>query len=116
MNKQHPQWEAFAEFVTTRPANVQALMRDWPPLATVKTKPGIVLLVPAPGVEGHVESYFEDGTLGIAAPLVIPHPEHGYGNASPGDLLCGPVDPEQLDLVSEGEWSREDVRAALAET
>lgn len=103
--------EAFAR---SRPESVQALMREWPPGATVKTKPGVVLLVPAPGVEGTVGSYFEDGKLGIAAPASIPHPKHGFGDAAVGEMLSAAVDPTQLVLVREDVCTRDDVAAALA--
>ena len=106
----------FVRWTQRRPPIVQALMWDWPPLAVVKTRPGIILLIPAPGTEGTIQSYFEDGSLGVAAPMTIPHPEHGWGLGHPGMIVKAKVKPEQLKLIREGEWTRADVRAALEQT
>jgi hypothetical protein len=107
-------WEEFAQFVRSRPDSVQALMREWPPMAIVRTRPGVVLLVPAPGIDGTVVSYFESGGLGVAAPITLPHPEHGFGAATPGDLTRAEVSPNQVQLVDEPIWTRVDVASALA--
>jgi hypothetical protein len=109
-------WEEFAQFVRGRPESVQALMRDWPPTAIVRTRPGVTLLVPAPDVDGTVVSYFENGRLGVAAPITIPHPEHGFGAATPGEMAKAECSPDQLQLVREPLWTRDDVALALAST
>ena len=98
--------DEFVRFVRSRPPSVQRLMREWPPLAVVRAREGVVLLVPAPGVEGTVQSYFEDGSLGVVAPATIPHPVHGWGDAEPGQMLKATVRPDQLEFVREGEWTR----------
>lgn len=80
-------WDGFVTWVRNRPPVIQELMREFP-LCLVRTRPGIVLLIPAPGVEGEVNSYFEDGTLGVVAPTTIPHPEYGFGkDPETGELL-----------------------------
>lgn len=101
------------EWIRSRPMAVHVLMVAWPPACVVQTKPGVLLLVPAPGIFGEVVSYFEDGTLGVAAPITIPHPEHGFGGAEPGEMATAQVDPVDLVLVREGAVSREDVEEAL---
>lgn len=107
-------WPEFVEFVRSRPEGVQELMQEWPPLSIVRAIDGLTLLVPAPGVEGTVLSYFEDWRLGIVAPATIPHPEHGWGAIKPGDMLKAAVSPGMLILVREGMWTRADVERALA--
>lgn len=102
----------FEELVRSQPPVIQELMREWPPLAVVRTKPDVILLVPAPGVEGTVQSYFEGGSLGIVAPMTLPHPEHGWGDGM-GQMLKAEVSPDQLELVREEQWTRADVAAAL---
>jgi hypothetical protein len=89
-------------------------MLDWPPLCVVRARDEIKLLVPAPGVEGTVQSYSENGDLGIVAPATLPHPEHGWGTVTPGQLLAATVKADWLVLVREGEWSRADVEAAIS--
>lgn len=113
MPRTDPEWDAFVEWVRERPPVIQELMLAWPPLAAVVTKPGVLLLVPAPGVEGSVESWLEDGRLGVVAPLTIPHPEHGFGTAKRGDLVIVRIDPTDLELVRTTRWTVEDVREAI---
>lgn len=120
MSRGDPNWPDFVEFVRERPPSVQALMREWPPLCVVKTRPGVVLLIPAPGVEGVVESYYENGTLGVSAPMSIPHPRHGFHAPAAGrDIEVGErvkaqnVRPDVLRLVREELWTRADVEEAL---
>jgi hypothetical protein len=108
-----PSWSLFVDFARSRPASVRELMRAWPPLCTVRTRPHVTLLVPAPGVDGRVESYTEDGRLGVVAPITIPHPEHGYGMGRPGMLAKGMCAPTDLVLVDEPIWTRADVARAL---
>jgi hypothetical protein len=114
-----PAWEEFVEYVRERPPVIQDLMRQWPPGAIVKTVPGVTLLIPAPGIEGTVNSYFEDGSLGIVAPTSIPHPEHGWGRdedgtpLEPGTLVAAAVDPAMLRLIREERWTKADIEEAL---
>lgn len=114
------EWEAQAaaldeagEWLRSRPEAIQRVAREFPPGCTVRTKPGVILLVPAPGVDGDVVSYYEDGHLGVAAPLSIPHPEHGWGDAEPGERAQAHVDPDLLELRGEPALTRADVAAML---
>lgn len=109
-----PTWPLFVDFVRSRPPMVRELMRAWPPLCVVRTRPHVSLLLPAHGVDGRVESYTEDGRLGVVAPITVPHPEHGYGMGRPGMLAKGLCDPSDLVLVDEPYWTRDDVTRALA--
>lgn len=107
------------EWIRSRPESVQRLMIEWPPMCVVKTLPGVILLIPAPGVEGTVTSYYENGTLGVDAPMSIPHPTMGFkdrfGNDTHGEVIHAMnVDPGQLVLVREGLVTSEMVRGALA--
>lgn len=120
MSRDDPAWDEFVEFVRSRPPAVQALAREWPPGCVVKTRPGVVLLIPAPGIEGVVTSYYENGTLGVDAPMSIPHPQHGFHAPAAGrDIEVGErlhaqnVWPGALRLVREERWTRADVEAAL---
>ena len=108
-----PSWPLFVEFVCSRPAGVRELLRAWPPLCVVRTVPGVSLLIPAPGVDGRVESYTEDGRLGVVAPITVAHPKHGYGMGRPGMLAKAMCEPAQLVLVGEPVWTRDDVARAL---
>jgi hypothetical protein len=96
-------------FVEGYPTEGRALIAEWPPGCVVRARPGVVLMVPAPGVEGTVVSYFESGDLGVAAPLAIPHPVHGWGNARPGEVAKAPVSPADLEFVRTGLVTAEDV-------
>jgi len=54
------------EWMRTRPASVQALMRRFPPACHVRAiRP---LLCPAAGETAQVCSYWEDGRVGVAHP------------------------------------------------
>lgn len=79
--------EPFSEWVRERPESIQRLMIDWPPEARVRAREGEVLMVPAPGVEGTVASWFEDGTIGVLADLPA------------GTQLRGQCDPTKLEIV-----------------
>jgi hypothetical protein len=123
MARSDPQWDEFVEFVRSRPAAIQRLMLIWPPYAMVRAKKDVTLLIPAPGVDGYVGSYVENGNLGIIAPTSVPHPEHGWGKdpetgepLPPGTMLSAECKPEVLRpwKMSEWRWSRDDVLAALA--
>lgn len=106
-------WNAFRSWVRSRPRVIQALMADLPPTCVVKTRPGISLLIPAPGVEGTVQSYREDGTVGVVAPVTIPHPVHGWGRTHPGEQVLAYIHPAWLVFEREGAFARADVEAAL---
>jgi hypothetical protein len=113
MSEKGELWQVFAEFLRSRPESIQALAREWPPFTVVRAREGEVLLVPAPGVEGTVESYYEGGELGIVAPLAIPHPVYGWKGLKPGELAQAQVRPDQLVFVREQTWTRADVALAL---
>jgi hypothetical protein len=102
------------EFILGFPEEGRDLIYDWPPGCTVRTRPGVMLLVPAPDVEGEVVSYFESGQLGVAAPLTIPHPVYGWGSGTAGELARAMVDPADLEFVREGAVTRDDVREATS--
>lgn len=112
-------YDELVEFVGALPASLHDLVKDWPPTCVVRARPGVVLLVPGPGVEGIVVSYFEpyddlpNGGLGVLGPVTIPHPEHGYGTATPGEPAKAECRPECLEVVR-SRWTRADVDAALA--
>lgn len=95
----------FADWVRERPAEIQKLMIDWPPEATVRAKPGVVLMVPAPGVEGTISSWFESGTLGVDAPLLMTEtsPATGETLEAGTTMHAQEVRPDQLELVSYAE-------------
>jgi hypothetical protein len=82
-------------WVATRPHPVRRLMRDFPPSARVVARPGRAFMVPAPGVVGRVSSYFEDGTVGVVAPL----PAGITNRLGVGPLVSGQCPPEALVVV-----------------
>jgi hypothetical protein len=90
----------FSDWVSERPEQVQRLMIDWPPMATVRAKPGEVLMVPAPGVEGEIASWFEDGYVGVTAPLAAAVTSPASGETlEVGEVLRGECDPQKLEIV-----------------
>jgi hypothetical protein len=108
------QWTDIVEFVRGLPASEVELFRFWPLGATVRTRPGVILLVPAPGVDGRVYGYARDGLV-VIAPVTIPHPEHGWGRTRPGEMATAHVAPQQLELVDRGVLDDELVERAIAE-
>jgi hypothetical protein len=117
MARTDPNWTEFVAFVRGLPSVVHPLLREWPPLTVVATKPEVELLIPAPGVEGTIQSYREDGRVGVVAPVTVPHPVHGWGSlgreVNEGRLAKALVDPAHLVWVREGRWTRDDVEEAL---
>lgn len=111
------QWAEFLEFVRGLPD--VAMLRDFPLGAAVQTKPGVLLLVPAPRVTGHVAGYSEeDGELAwliVTAPMTIPHPVHGWGRGSPGQILRAEIKPEKLTVVDRGPLSEAQIERAITE-
>lgn len=90
-----------AAWIRSRPPEVQALIRRFPPMCLVEAVPGRLLYVPAPGVIGVVASYFENGTVKVEAP----------GPAGePASALC---EADWLEFVWDGPISREQVAAIL---
>jgi hypothetical protein len=108
------QQEELREFIVGFPADKRDLIVDWPPGCIVKTRPGVILLIPAPGVEGTVISYFESGLLGVAAPMTLPHPDHGWGDGAPGKMVKAQIDPTDLEFIREETVSAADVREAMS--
>lgn len=102
------------EWLADRPA-VHDLVVEWPPLARVRAREGRSLMIPAPGVIGQVNSYFEDGNLGVIAPMAatLTSPVTGV-TVSAGELISGECEPAWLELVEYGDFTPDDVRAALA--
>jgi hypothetical protein len=96
MDEDHP----FSQWVRQRPPEVQKLMIDWPPGATVRAKPGEHLMAPAPAVEGRVASWFEDGTIGVEAPMQDTRTSPITGiTVHSGETIRGQCNPGQLELV-----------------
>ena len=91
----------FSDWVLGRPKEIQRLMIDWPPQATVRAKPGVILMVPAPGIEGTVTSWFESGTVGVDAPLsrAETSPATGETLEAGAVMHACEVEPEQLEIV-----------------
>jgi hypothetical protein len=89
----------FSEWVLARPAEVQRLMIDWPPQAQVRAKEGERLMIPAPGVVGEVVSWFEGGSVGVLAPLVVDMTAARGGELNAGDELSAECDPAKLEIV-----------------
>lgn len=105
---------AFRNWVQDRPPAVQQLIRDWPPGAKVMAAEDVELAVPAPGIVGRVNSYFEDGSLGIIAPVqhMMASPLTGT-IIDMGEPIKGQCRPEQLVLLEEDFITRHDVEQAL---
>lgn len=102
--------EPFSEWVRDRPEEVQRLMIDWPPDARVRAKPGVVLMIPAPGVEGRVASWFENGNIGIEAPLAAPAGPNYRGETLPeGEVLRGECSPDQLEIVGYSSYGETEI-------
>lgn len=91
--------EPFSEWVRERPESIQRLMIDWPPEARVRAREGVVLMVPAPGVEGTVASWFEDGTIGVLAGLPAAVKNAAGEELPAGTQLRGQCDPDKLEVV-----------------
>jgi len=91
----------FSDWVLERPKEIQRLMIDWPPQAAVKAKPGVVLKIPAPGVEGFITSWFENGTLGVDAPLLMSETSPATGKTlEAGTFIhAAEVRQDQLEIV-----------------
>lgn len=47
------------EWISSRPEAVRSTIREWPPGANVRAKPGVWLVCPAPGVVGQIMGYVE---------------------------------------------------------
>lgn len=107
------QEDSLREYAKTLTDRELELLREFPPSSMVQTKPGVILLIPAPGVEGYVVGYTDDGLVMVVAPLTIPHPKYGWGDAEPGALAQADVDPAQLVLVRAEEITVEDVAGVL---
>lgn len=89
----------FSDWVHQRPEPIQQLMIAWPPQAVVRARNGVVLMVPGPGVEGTVASWFEDGTIGVEAALPTAVTNPAGETLEAGQVLRGACDPEKLEIV-----------------
>lgn len=96
-----PEQEAI-KWLRSRPPVIQDLLRRFPPQAKVKTKPGVRLIVPAPGIVGVVNSYFEDGMVSVIAPMpkALTSPIT-KATLQEGEMVTGEVsDPdEKLEVI-----------------
>ncbi len=102
------------DWFLSRPKEIQDLMRQFPPACFVKTVPGVSLLVPAPGVEGRVQSYFENGDIGVVAEQQCDIFSVPLNKVVPkGTLLKGAVPAKNLEFVRAGGITREMVAAIL---
>lgn len=103
--------EEVMDWLRGRPVAARALMIEWPPMAVVTVKEGEgPFMVPAPGIEGTVQSYTEGGLLGVVAPVQlwnVIEKEHLFphrkGQIKAGDPMASHLDPEVLELVRFGE-------------
>lgn len=88
------------EWLEERPPHVRSLAVRFPPGATVKAKDGQVLMVPAPGVTGEVYSYFENGCVGVVAPLAadVDSPITAW-HGEEGQMVRAQVRADCLELV-----------------
>ena len=91
--------DEMTNWIRERPESVQRLMIDWPPMATVRARRGEVLMVPGPGVEGEIASWFEDGTVGVEAALTQPVTNPAGETLEAGTVLRGQCDPAKLEIV-----------------
>lgn len=87
----------------------------WPPTCKVTSTMEKPLLCPAPGIVGEVMSYCEDGTIGVAAPILndLTSPITGQ-TVKAGEWIKGECDPSSLVLLEYGDVTPDDVRAAIA--
>ena len=61
---EQPSGESLA-WLRSRPENIKALVRRFPPMCIVEAVPERDLVVPARGRRAHVVSYHEDGTVSV---------------------------------------------------
>lgn len=110
-------------WLRARPEPVQKLMREFPPECKVMAREGVELMVPAPGVVGTVTSWFEDGTLGVDAPLQAAGLARGLAIAAAHGreveahehqtFHAQQVRPDQIEHLEDGPITREQVAAIL---
>jgi hypothetical protein len=111
------------EWLRSRPEPVQKLMREFPPECKVMARESVELMVPAPGVVGTVTSWFEDGTLGVDAPLQAEGLARGLAIAAEHGreveahehqtFHAQQVRPDQIEHLEDGPISRAEVAAIL---
>jgi len=80
--------EATVEWMQSRPDDVKAVMRNFPPSCLVRAKEGVELVCPAPGTTGVIRSYYH-GADGVQI-SVAEHPESD---------MWAHCDPEWLEVV-----------------
>lgn len=114
MSAPKPMLQQLADWLDDRDA-IHALAVEWPPASKVRAQEGRVLIAPAPGVIGTITSYFEDGSIGVAAPMAatVVSPITGE-TAEVGEVIQGNCEAEWLELVEFGPFTPDDVRSALA--
>lgn len=94
------------EWVLSRPPGVQEVIRRFPPACTVRTKEGVELNVPAPGLLAQVVSYREvgDKVFVIARGRL----------RGEGPFFDAECNPDDLELDAEGTVTRETVERWLS--
>ena len=103
-----------ADWLADREA-IHDLARAWPPGSKVTSHEDAPLLIPAPGIVGKVYSYFEDGLIGVLAPMATTLTSPLTGNtAREGELMKAQCAPHKLVLLEYGPVTPEDIRDALA--
>lgn len=105
--------EALADWLRGRD-EIHELMLAWPPGTKVTSREDAPLMIPAPGLVGVVVSWFENGTVGVEAPMAatLTSPITGY-TAEQGQTIRGECDPTRLEILEYDQWTPEDVQAAL---
>lgn len=84
------EWAEALAWMRSRPPEIQVLMRRLPPSCLVRSAPGHTHTIPAPGRDGKVVSYFENGLVSVM------HTEPSFGFFGP---LRGQCKPEDLVVV-----------------
>lgn len=97
------------------PNGVHDLVIEWPPGTKVTSHEDHPLMIPAPGIVGYVVSYFDDGNVGVIAPMqgTVTSPITGI-TVKDGELIRGECKPELLVFLEHGVVTPEDVRAAFS--
>lgn len=107
------QVRAVAEWLHGRD-KIHDLVVAWPPGTKVTSHENTPLMVPAPGIVGVVVSWFENGTVGVDAPMAetLTSPITGH-TVKRGQTLRGECDPDKLVFLEYGEWTPDQMRVAV---
>lgn len=106
--------ERLAEWLTGREA-IDELAIAWPPGCKVTSHEDRPLMIPAPGIVGIVESYFEDGTIGVVAAMQQTRSSPITGvTVTAGSSIKAQCSPRSLVLLEYDVVTPEDMRAAIA--